>query len=188
MRRLSQKRQDILSTAERLFYEYGFRGISGAIIDKRGLRYAFNLGVIALALATIALAFTPKIWIIPFISASLFGLSYIFLTGVLLVWGIKIFVKNASLGIGIPFLMLAIGQVIGSSLAGLFIDMFNFMYTFIIYGLIGFTPLFIYPKVEVLESKLPDGDYSQLQQQNAEILTHESMNDTHDQYTHHQHY
>lgn len=27
MRRLSQKRQDILSTAERLFYEYGFRGI-----------------------------------------------------------------------------------------------------------------------------------------------------------------
>ena len=57
-------------------------------------------------------------------------MSYIFLTGVLLVWGIKIFVKNASLGIGIPFLMLAIGQVIGSTFAGLFIDTFNFMFTF----------------------------------------------------------
>lgn len=163
-------------------------GISGAIIDKRGLRYAFNLGVIALAIATIALAFTPKIWIIPFVSAALFGMSYIFLTGVLLVWGIKIFVKNASLGIGIPFLMLAIGQVFGSTFAGLFIDTFNFMFTFMIYGLIGFIPLFIYPKVEALESKLPEGDYSQLQQQNAEVLNHENMDDTHDQYAHDQHY
>lgn len=115
-------------------------------------------------------------------------MSYIFLTGVLLVWGIKIFVKNASLGIGIPFLMLAIGQVIGSTFAGLFIDTFNFMFTFMIYGLIGFIPLFIYPKVEALESKLPEGDYSQLQQQNAEVLNHENMDDTHDQYAHDQHY
>jgi MFS family permease len=62
--------------------------------------------------------------------------------------------KNASLGIGIPFLMLAVGQVIGASLAGLLIDAFNFMYTFIIYGVIGFIPLFIYPKVKLEEKPI----------------------------------
>ncbi|MBO1212468.1 MFS transporter [Staphylococcus nepalensis] len=163
-------------------------GISGAIIDKRGLHYAFNLGVIALAIATIALAFTPNIWLIPFVSASLFGMSYIFLTGVLLVWGIKIFVKNASLGIGIPFLMLAVGQVIGASLAGLLIDAFNFMYTFIIYGVIGFIPLFIYPKVKLEENQLPKGDYSQLQHQNPEIINHEHVEDSETHHTDHQYY
>ena len=78
--------------------------------------------------------------------------------------------------------------MIGSTFAGLFIDTFNFMFTFMIYGLIGFIPLLIYPKVEALESKLPEGDYSQLQQQNAEVLNHENMDDTHDQYAHDQHY
>src|SRR5699024_12532178 len=96
-------------------------GISGAIIDKRGLHYAFNLGVIALAIETIALAFTPNIWLIPFVSVSLFGMSYILLTSVLLVWGIKIFVKKDSLGIGIHFLMFVVGIFIDVSLSCLLI-------------------------------------------------------------------
>ncbi|MGW7890099.1 MFS transporter [Staphylococcus xylosus] len=148
-------------------------GISGAIIDKKSLHFAFNIGVIALACATILLAFTPNIWLLPFISSSLFGMSYIFLTGVLLVWGIKLFVKNASLGIGIPFLLLAVGQVIGSSFAGVFIDILNYKQTFLIYGVIGFIPLLIYPKVEITKSKVPKGDYSKLQQTNADVLNSE---------------
>ncbi|WP_244151571.1 hypothetical protein [Halobacillus dabanensis] len=56
-----------------------------------------------------------------YLAAGLFGCSYIFLTGVLLVWGIRVFITNASLGIGVPFLLLAVGQVIGSIFAGWFI-------------------------------------------------------------------
>ena len=100
-------------------------------------------------------------------------MSYIFLTGVLLVWGIKLFVKNASLGIGIPFLLLAVGQVIGSSFAGVFIDILNYQYTFLIYGVIGLIPLLIYPKVEITKSKAPKGDYSKLQQTNVDVLNSE---------------
>lgn len=152
-------------------------GISGSIIDKRGIHYAFNFGVIALACATVLLAFTPNIWFLPFISSSLFGMSYIFLTGVLLVWGIKLFVKNASLGIGIPFLLLAVGQVIGSSVAGIVIDMLNYEYTFIIYGIIGLIPLLIYPKVEVAENKVPKGYYSKLQKNNLDLINNEDSPD-----------
>ncbi|SUM81904.1 MFS transporter [Staphylococcus saprophyticus] len=164
-------------------------GISSSIIDKKGIHFAFNFGVIALACASVLLAFTPSIWLLPFVASSLFGLSYIFLTGVLLVWGIKLFVKNASLGIGIPFLLLAVGQVIGSSIAGIVIDILNYQYSFIIFGIIGLIPLLIYPKVEVTENKIPKGRYSKLQKTNSDILNdtyaqHQTSNSNNDEYNH----
>ena len=78
-------------------------GMSGHIIDKYSLHVAYNIGVILVSFASILLAFIRYIWVLPFATSSIFGMSYIFITGVLLVWGVKIFVKNASLGIGIPF-------------------------------------------------------------------------------------
>ncbi|UOQ94719.1 hypothetical protein MUO14_07185 [Halobacillus shinanisalinarum] len=75
----------------------------------------------SIASASIVLSFSPGNLLMTYLSAGLFGCSYIFLTGVLLVWGIRVFITNASLGIGVPFLLLAVGQVIGSILAGWFI-------------------------------------------------------------------
>lgn len=152
-------------------------GISGRIIDKRGLRFAYVLGVTLLSLASIILVFTSKIWLIPFIASSLFGASYIFLTGVLLVWGVTIFVKNASLGIGIPFLMLAVGQVIGSMVAGTLIDHLNYAMTFMVHGLVGFSAVIMYPKVEVKPSLIEKGqEYTQMQQENKEVIEQELNN------------
>lgn len=140
------------------------------MIDKRGIHFAYNLGVIMLATSSLLLAFTPNIWLLAFISSGLFGFSYIYLTGVLLVWGIKIFAKNASLGIGIPFLLLAVGQVIGSSLAGIVIDTVNFQNTFIIFGITGYLALLLYPQIKVKAKPQPKGKYNKLQQSNKEIL------------------
>ncbi|UXU51107.1 MFS transporter [Staphylococcus arlettae] len=145
-------------------------GVSGAMIDKRGIHFAYNLGVIMLATSSLLLAFTPNIWLLAFISSGLFGFSYIYLTGVLLVWGIKIFAKNASLGIGIPFLLLAVGQVIGSSLAGIVIDTVNFQNTFIIFSITGYLALLLYPQIKVKAKPQPKGKYNKLQQSNKEIL------------------
>ncbi|MCD8849753.1 MFS transporter [Staphylococcus arlettae] len=145
-------------------------GVSGAMIDKQGIHFAYNLGVIMLATSSLLLAFTPNIWLLAFISSGLFGFSYIYLTGVLLVWGIKIFAKNASLGIGIPFLLLAVGQVIGSSLAGIVIDTVNFQNTFIIFGITGYLALLLYPQIKVKAKPQPKGKYNKLQQSNKEIL------------------
>lgn len=146
-------------------------GISGRMIDQYGLKFSYFLGVILMEAASILLALTPFIWIVPFLASLLFGASYIFITGVLLVWGVKLFVKNASLGIGIPFLMLAVGQVIGSVLAGPIVEELGYTFTFVIYGIIGLTPILIYPKVEVKPPKVNiDDEYTKLQKANKDLL------------------
>lgn len=121
--------------------------------------------------ASILLALTPIVWIVAFLSSLIFGVSYIFITGVLLVWGVKIIVKNASLGIGIPFLMLAVGQVLGSIVAGPFIEDLGYTMTFIIYGLIGLVALLLFPKVDVQPPNVHiDGDYTELQKVNKDLI------------------
>ncbi len=100
-------------------------GFSGSLVEKWGLSLAYKLGSLSIALASIILPFTPGNWLMSYLSAGIFGCSYIFWTGILLVWGIRVFITNASLGIGIPFLLLAVGQELGSLLAGLLVGIWD---------------------------------------------------------------
>ncbi|MFD1360919.1 MFS transporter [Lentibacillus salinarum] len=121
-------------------------GFSGSLIEKGGLSLAYKLGSLSIASASIILAVTSGNWLMSYLSAGIFGCSYIFLTGVLLVWGIRVFITNASLGIGVPFLLLAVGQVIGSILAGWLIGTWGYVISFILYGLVGMAATLIGPK------------------------------------------
>ncbi|MFD1066528.1 MFS transporter [Oceanobacillus locisalsi] len=121
-------------------------GFSGSMIEKGGLPFAYKIGSLAIASASIILALAPENLLTAYLSAGLFGCAYIFLTGVLLVWGIRVFIKNASLGIGVPFLLLAVGQVIGSSLAGMFIETWGYALSFTLYGFTGLAAAFIGPR------------------------------------------
>ncbi|WP_281974321.1 MFS transporter [Halobacillus litoralis] len=112
-------------------------GFSGSLIERRGLSFSYKLGSLAIGSASIILAVTSEYWLLSYLSAGIFGCSYIFLTGVLIVWGIRVFIKNASLGIGVPFLLLAVGQVLGSILAGLFIGTWGYAISFMLYGMVG---------------------------------------------------
>lgn len=85
----------------------------------------------SVASASIILSIASENWFLSYLSAGIFGCSYIFISGVLLVWGIRVFIKNASLGIGVPFLLLALGQVMGSMLAGWFIGTWGYVASFI---------------------------------------------------------
>ena len=51
-------------------------------------------------------------------SAALFGSTYITLTGVVLVWSVGLFPEIPSAGLGAGFLLIAVGQAIGSPAAG----------------------------------------------------------------------
>ncbi|WP_138419766.1 MFS transporter [Aquibacillus sediminis] len=130
-------------------------GFSGSLIDRWGLSFTYKLGSLSIASASIILSITSGSWFLSYVSAGLFGSSYIFLTGVLLVWGIRVFITNASLGIGIPFLLLAMGQVIGASLAGMFISTWGYAATFILYGIVGITATLIGPKKSRKISEAP---------------------------------
>ncbi|WP_018922876.1 MFS transporter [Salsuginibacillus kocurii] len=126
-------------------------GFSGSLIEKGGLPFAYKLGSVSIASASIILSIEPGNWLMSYASAGIFGGSYIFLTGVLLVWGIRVFIKNASLGIGIPFLLLAVGQVIGALFAGMLIENWGYTLSFILYGLVGLAAGLIGPKKNARE-------------------------------------
>lgn len=121
-------------------------GFSGSFIQRFGLPWAYKWGSLIIGVASLLLAWLPEQWVASYLSAALFGVSYIFITGVLMVWGIRVFISNASLGIGTPFLLLAVGQVIGSILAGMFIDLGGYTFTFAIYGFIGILAMILGPK------------------------------------------
>ena len=54
-------------------------------------------------LSMLLITIQPSNIILTDISAILFGSSYVLLTGIYILWGIKIFSKDHSIGIGIPF-------------------------------------------------------------------------------------
>lgn len=121
-------------------------GFSGSLISHFGLPSAYKWGCFIISAASFVIAWHPELWFMSYISAALFGISYIFITGLLMVWGIKVFITNASLGIGTPFLLLAVGQVIGSLFAGVLIDLVGHSPTFIIYGFMGILSIFLGPR------------------------------------------
>ncbi|WP_090241214.1 MFS transporter [Lentibacillus halodurans] len=121
-------------------------GFSGSLVEKGGLSFSYKLGSLSIASASIILSFSPEWLLMSYLSAGIFGCAYIFLTGVLLVWGIRVFITNASLGIGVPFLLLSLGQVIGSLLAGWFIGTWGYATSFILYGVVGMLASLTGPK------------------------------------------
>ncbi|ENH96858.1 MFS-type transporter [Gracilibacillus halophilus YIM-C55.5] len=123
-------------------------GFSGSLVEKGGLSFSYKIGAVCIASSSLILAISPEEMVMAYLAAAIFGCSYIFITGVLLVWGIRVFIRNASLGIGVPFLVLALGQVIGSILAGGVIEATSYTTLFIVYGFIGMTATFLAPKEE----------------------------------------
>lgn len=121
-------------------------GFSGALIEKLGLPFAYKWASLVIGTASLLLALFSEQWIMAYLAAAFFGSSYIFITGVLMVWGIRVFISNASLGIGTPFLLLALGQVLGSVFAGALIETFNYSWAFIIYGFVGIFAMILGPK------------------------------------------
>src|SRR5699024_10144110 len=127
-------------------------GFSGSLIERKGLSFAYKLGSLSIASAWIILAVTSEDWFMSYLSAGIFGCFYIFTTGVVLVWGLRVFIMMVSVGIGIPFLLFAVGQVIGSMLAGWFIWTWGYAASFIIDGLVVMVAPFIGTKRSKKES------------------------------------
>lgn len=121
-------------------------GVAGVIIEKLGLAMAYRFTVLVIFLSMIILAFFHSEAIPVYISALFFGSSYVFFTGVILVWGIRLYPEQSSLGIGLPFLTLALGQIIGSAIGGSLIQWTDYGTAFVVFGLIGLSVTLIKPK------------------------------------------
>ena len=116
-------------------------GTAGVFIDKFGLMIAYRGSVLALSTSSLLLGIFPGNNLLGFFSPALFGSSYIFMTGVLIVWGISVFKSSPSFGLGVPFLILALGQAAGSIFSGLIADIAGYQALFIGASVIGYITL-----------------------------------------------
>jgi predicted MFS family arabinose efflux permease len=93
-------------------------GLAGDLIRRFGLARAFRASLLCMAAAVGLLAAAPDMLLLAYLSATLFGSTYIMLTGIILVWSVTVFHERPSAGLGAAFLLIAIGQVLGALIAG----------------------------------------------------------------------
>lgn len=111
-------------------------GAAGDLIARFGLNTVHRGSLAAMAGALGLLVLSPSNLAAVFVSGALFGAAYIMLTGVYLVWGIRLYADRPAIGLGLPFLMIAVGQIVGSPLAGYLIGSRGYLVCFIAFALI----------------------------------------------------
>ncbi|MGB3683299.1 MAG: hypothetical protein WA990_12555, partial [Rubrobacteraceae bacterium] len=67
-------------------------------------------------------------------SAAFLGATYVLLTGILLVWSVRVFRDRPSAGMGAAFLLIAAGQILGSYFAGIISGSSGLQTTFAIFA------------------------------------------------------
>ena len=93
-------------------------GAAGDLVGRFGLTTVLRGGLFSMAASMVLLAVASDVLPLAYISAALFGSTYIMLSGVVLVWSVSIFRERPAAGLGAGFLLIAVGQVVGSPVAG----------------------------------------------------------------------
>jgi predicted MFS family arabinose efflux permease len=96
--------------------------LAGDLTARAGLAPAWSIAMLVLAGATATFAFAVRHYPVILAAAAVFGAVYIALTGVLLLWGVRIYPDHPAFGVGAPFFLIAAGQAAGSPLIGLLSD------------------------------------------------------------------
>lgn len=91
---------------------------AGDLIRRVGLATSWTSCMLAMGGATVLLAARPGDLPAALIASAVFGVAYIALTGLLLVWGTTVYPRQPAAGVGVAFLVLALGQAAGALLVG----------------------------------------------------------------------
>jgi predicted MFS family arabinose efflux permease len=123
-------------------------GLAGDLVKRFGLSGAFRVSVLSMAAAIGLLAAVPGVLLWAYSSATLFGSTYIMLTGIILVWSVSVFHERPSAGLGAAFLLIAVGQVFGALTAGALAGAAGLVVTFWAFAGIAVVAALIHPRVE----------------------------------------
>jgi predicted MFS family arabinose efflux permease len=97
----------------------GIVGVGTGILTGRfGTARVHRFAIGGMALSLVGLALAPQAPWLGFAVMAVFGFAYIVSSGVFLLWGIELYADQPAFGLGLPFLMLAVGQTIGAPLFG----------------------------------------------------------------------
>ena len=95
---------------------------AGDAANRFGLRTSWVVAMPAMGAATALLAVTAHWYVVAVIATGLFGGVYLALTGLLLVWGTRVFEHRPARGVGLAFLSTAVGQAAAAPLLGAIAD------------------------------------------------------------------
>jgi predicted MFS family arabinose efflux permease len=123
-------------------------GLAGDLVRRFGLATAFRASLLCMAAATGLLAAAPGALLWAYLSAGLFGSTYIMLTGIILVWSVSVFHERPSAGLGAAFLLIAVGQVLGAPVAGAVAGAAGLGLTFWIFAGVAILTALIGPRIE----------------------------------------
>lgn len=105
-----------------LWFAVGLAGLGGALagdlMDRFGPARSQGAALLVLAGALLLVAMAPGQLLVALLSAALFGLAYMALSGIYLVAGVRLLEQRPALGPVLPFLATTVGQAAGSPLAG----------------------------------------------------------------------
>jgi predicted MFS family arabinose efflux permease len=123
-------------------------GLAGDLVRRFGLLTAFRASLLSMAAAIGLLAAAPGALLSAYLSGALFGSSYIMLTGIILIWSVWVFHERPSAGLGAAFLLIAVGQVLGTPIAGAVAGAAGLVVTFWAFAGIAVMAALISPRVE----------------------------------------
>lgn len=111
-------------------------GATGDLVRRFGLTGVLRGALVAMAASMMLLAVASGTLSLAYTSAAFFGATYIMLTGVVLVWSVRLFRDKPAAGLGAGFLLIAAGQAVGSPVAGLVASLTNLPAAFLAFGVV----------------------------------------------------
>jgi predicted MFS family arabinose efflux permease len=110
--------------------------ITGLLSQRFGLGIVHRVSIGMMSLAILALAAAALHTSLAFIALALFGVAYIITTGTLLLWGIVIYSSRPATGLGVPFLVVAVGQTAGAPFFGMVWEVYGVVSALMIFAAI----------------------------------------------------
>lgn len=124
-------------------------GSAGHLMTYLGLRRAIRFAQLIISAAILLLGIFPDVLATSLLSAVTFGAAFILVSGLLGIWSIKVYKDCPSAGTGVLFFLVAIGQLLGSVLAGYVSGIFSMPFAFMVAGLLSLVGMLFAPAEDV---------------------------------------
>ncbi|HEV7275828.1 MAG TPA: MFS transporter [Devosiaceae bacterium] len=118
---------------------------TGVMTGRFGTARVHRFSIAGMALSLVGLGLADHAAWIGFMVMAVFGLAYIVSSGVFLLWGIELYGDRPAFGLGLPFLLLALGQTAGAPLFGTLWDSIGTAPTLACFAVIMCTAVFWAP-------------------------------------------
>ncbi len=95
---------------------------AGSLTSHFGLMTCWLFGSLSVSAASVMLVLAPHSAILGLLSMALFGAAYTTAAGFLLIWSTQVYYRSQSVGVGMAFLVIALGQAAATPALGLLMD------------------------------------------------------------------